>query len=102
MVAAAAGSASEPSGLHNLFTALEKQLGLKLVKVKNGFPLDTLVIDHANGFPRKTETGPQDQFGGREPIDPSTRMGCGLPQRSAHHDSVGPSAAPIQQARSFR
>ncbi|HTX38759.1 MAG TPA: TIGR03435 family protein [Bryobacteraceae bacterium] len=49
--AAPVGSASEPSGLPNLFTAIEKQLGLKLVKGKNGFPLDTLVIDHAERVP---------------------------------------------------
>ncbi len=46
----APGTASEPSGLPGLFTALEKQLGLKLVKVK-AFPLDTMVIDHIEKAP---------------------------------------------------
>jgi uncharacterized protein (TIGR03435 family) len=48
--AVSAGLASEPSGLPNFFTALERQLGLKLVKVK-GFPLDTLVIDQVERVP---------------------------------------------------
>lgn len=43
-------SASEPSGLPNLFNAMEKQLGLKLVKSK-GIPLDTVVIDHIEKTP---------------------------------------------------
>jgi uncharacterized protein (TIGR03435 family) len=51
MRAASSGdSASDPSGLPNLFNALEKQLGLKLVKSK-GFPLDTIVIDHIERMP---------------------------------------------------
>jgi uncharacterized protein (TIGR03435 family) len=44
------GSASDPSGLPNLFSAMEKQLGLRLVKSK-GFPLDTIVIDHIEKTP---------------------------------------------------
>ncbi len=44
------GSPSDPSGLPNLFTALQKQVGLKLVKSK-GFPLDTIVIDHIEKAP---------------------------------------------------
>jgi uncharacterized protein (TIGR03435 family) len=44
------GLASDPSGLPNLFSAMEKQLGLKLVKSK-GFPLDTIVIDHIEKTP---------------------------------------------------
>jgi uncharacterized protein (TIGR03435 family) len=42
---------SDPgSGLPNIFIALEKQLGLKLVKVKD-VPLDVIVIDHAEKVP---------------------------------------------------
>lgn len=40
----------EGSGLDGVFKALEKQLGLKLVKAK-GFPLDTIVIDHVEQIP---------------------------------------------------
>ncbi len=44
-------TASDPgSGLPNIFNALEKQLGLKLVKVKD-VPVDVLVIDHAEKVP---------------------------------------------------
>lgn len=43
-------SPSVPSGLPNLFTAMEKQLGLKLIKSK-GFPLDTIVIDQIQEVP---------------------------------------------------
>src|SRR5262249_7588555 len=45
-----AGSASDPSGLPGPFIALERQLGLKLIKVK-GFQLDTIVIDHIEPTP---------------------------------------------------
>lgn len=45
---AAAGSAG--SGLPNLFTALEKQIGLKLVKTKD-IPLDAIVVDHVDKVP---------------------------------------------------
>jgi len=46
-----AGAASDPgSGLPDIFTALEKQLGLKLVKVK-AVPVDVLVIDHVEKAP---------------------------------------------------
>lgn len=48
--ASPSGSASDPSGLPNLFNALEKQLGLKLIKSK-GFPLDTIVIDEIQRVP---------------------------------------------------
>jgi uncharacterized protein (TIGR03435 family) len=48
--ASSASDASVPSGLPSLFVALEKQLGLKLVKSK-GFPLDTIVIDHIEKTP---------------------------------------------------
>lgn len=43
-------SASDPTGLPTIFVALEKQLGLKLVKTKN-VPLDVLVIDNAYKVP---------------------------------------------------
>ena len=44
--------ASEPAGngLPNLFTALEKQLGLKLVKTKD-IPVDVIVIDRVEKIP---------------------------------------------------
>ena len=42
-------SATDP-GLPNIFNALEKQLGLKLVKVKD-VPLDVIVIDHVEKVP---------------------------------------------------
>jgi len=48
--ATSAGTASEPSGLPDLFHAMEQQLGLRLVKSK-GFPLDTIVIDHIERMP---------------------------------------------------
>jgi uncharacterized protein (TIGR03435 family) len=38
------------SGLPNIFNALEKQLGLKLVRVKD-VPVDVIVIDHAEKVP---------------------------------------------------
>jgi len=40
------------SGLPNIFNALEKQLGLKLVKVKD-VPVDVLVIDHVEKAPAR-------------------------------------------------
>ena len=44
-------SATDPgSGLPNIFNALEKQLGLKLVKAKD-VPVDVIVIDHAEKIP---------------------------------------------------
>jgi uncharacterized protein (TIGR03435 family) len=44
-------SATDPgSGLPNIFNALEKQLGLKLVKVKD-VPVDVIVIDHVEKVP---------------------------------------------------
>jgi uncharacterized protein (TIGR03435 family) len=45
-----AGSATDPSGLPDIFNAVEKQLGLKLVRVKE-IPLDVLVIDHIEKAP---------------------------------------------------
>ena len=45
-----ASEASEPAGGVSLFTALEKQLGLKLVKGKTA-SLDLLVIDHIDRKP---------------------------------------------------
>ena len=46
-----AQSATDPgSGLPNIFNALEKQLGLKLVKAKD-VPVDVIVIDHAEKVP---------------------------------------------------
>jgi uncharacterized protein (TIGR03435 family) len=42
---------SDPAeGVHDLFTALEKQLGLKLVKVKDA-PVDVLIVDSADKVP---------------------------------------------------
>jgi uncharacterized protein (TIGR03435 family) len=51
-VEAAAGTPQEPepTGLPNIFKALEEQLGLKLVKASD-IPLDTIVIDHAERIP---------------------------------------------------
>lgn len=43
-------SADPGSGLPNVFNALEKQLGLKLMKAKD-VPLDVVVIDHAEKVP---------------------------------------------------
>jgi uncharacterized protein (TIGR03435 family) len=46
-----AQAATDPgSGLPNIFNALEKQLGLKLVKVKD-VPVDVIVIDRAEKVP---------------------------------------------------
>ena len=45
-----AQSASDPSGLPNLFKAIEQQLGLQLVKVK-GVSLDVIVIDRLETAP---------------------------------------------------
>jgi uncharacterized protein (TIGR03435 family) len=39
-----------PDGVPNIFVALQKQLGLKLVKVKE-IPLDVIVIDHVDKTP---------------------------------------------------
>jgi uncharacterized protein (TIGR03435 family) len=50
--AASSGSSeSEPSGLPNLFKAMEKQLGLRLLKIAKGVALDTIVIDHVAKVP---------------------------------------------------
>ncbi len=44
-------TASDPgSGLPDIFRAVERQLGLKLVRAK-GFPLDTIVIDQMEKVP---------------------------------------------------
>ena len=48
--ASAQGSANDPSGAPKLFKALEQQLGLRLVKVKD-VPVDIIVIDHAEMTP---------------------------------------------------
>ena len=43
--------ANDPGeGLPNIFTAVEKQLGLKLVKVKD-VPVDVLIVDSADKVP---------------------------------------------------
>jgi uncharacterized protein (TIGR03435 family) len=39
-----------PDGVPNIFVALQKQLGLKLVKVKE-IPLDVIVVDHVDKTP---------------------------------------------------
>ena len=41
---------ADPTGLPNLFKAVEQQLGLRLVKAKD-IPKDTIVIDHAERIP---------------------------------------------------
>ncbi len=43
--ASSRSSESEPSGLPSLFRAMERQLGLRLVRVAKGVELDTIVID---------------------------------------------------------
>jgi uncharacterized protein (TIGR03435 family) len=43
------GDADQPDGAPDLFTALEKQLGLKLEKSKTA--LDVIVIDHMDKQP---------------------------------------------------
>jgi uncharacterized protein (TIGR03435 family) len=49
--AAAAPAYSEPgSGLPNIFKALDRQLGLQLIKSKD-ISKDTIVIDHARKIP---------------------------------------------------
>jgi uncharacterized protein (TIGR03435 family) len=46
------GSANNAgSGLPNIFKAIEQQLGLRLVKVNGGIPLDAIVIDHIEKIP---------------------------------------------------
>jgi uncharacterized protein (TIGR03435 family) len=43
--------ASDPTGgAPDIFTAVEKQLGLKLVKVRD-IPVDTLIVDNADKVP---------------------------------------------------
>lgn len=49
-LAAPPGPTDSPGGLPNLFVALQRQLGLKLVKVKD-IPLDVIVIDHVDKTP---------------------------------------------------
>lgn len=43
-------AASNPAGAPDLFTALEKQLGLKLVKVRD-VPVNMVVVDSADKAP---------------------------------------------------
>jgi uncharacterized protein (TIGR03435 family) len=50
VLAAGAIQGTEPSGLPNIFKAVEQQLGLKLVKTAD-IPKDTIVIDHAERIP---------------------------------------------------
>jgi uncharacterized protein (TIGR03435 family) len=45
-----AAAASDGSGLPNIFVALEKQIGLKLVKTKD-IALDVIVVDHVEKVP---------------------------------------------------
>ncbi len=40
------------SAIPNIFSALEEQLGLRLVKAKD-VPVDVLVIDHVNRLPEQ-------------------------------------------------
>jgi uncharacterized protein (TIGR03435 family) len=49
--ASAEGPANEPSASDGLFKAVEKQLGLQLVRSAKGFALDTIVIDHIENMP---------------------------------------------------
>lgn len=49
-VAAGTGTGDPGEGGPTLFSAVEKQLGLKLQKVKN-VPVDILVVDHADKVP---------------------------------------------------
>jgi uncharacterized protein (TIGR03435 family) len=46
----AAASDQSGGGLPTIFTAVEKQLGLRLEKVKD-VPLDVIVIDHVDKVP---------------------------------------------------
>ena len=46
------GMASTPSGLPNIFTAVEKQLGLRLRKV-NHVPVDVVILEHLDKTPRE-------------------------------------------------
>ena len=50
LLADAGPSQSEAGGLPNIAKAIEKQLGLKLVKAPD-IPMDTLVVDHAERIP---------------------------------------------------
>lgn len=49
-VGARSPEAADPAALPNIFGALEKQLGLKLVKIKE-IPLEIIVVDHADKIP---------------------------------------------------
>jgi uncharacterized protein (TIGR03435 family) len=46
---APAEGASEPAGAYDIFTAIEKQLGLRLVNTRR--PMDLLVVEHAEKVP---------------------------------------------------
>ena len=50
VVQSQANGESVGSGLPNIFVALEKQVGLKLVKIKD-IPLDVVVVDHVEKSP---------------------------------------------------
>ena len=43
-------AAADPVDLPNIFVAVQKQLGLKLVKVNN-VPVDMLIVDNADKIP---------------------------------------------------
>jgi uncharacterized protein (TIGR03435 family) len=49
-LAAPPNPTDSPGGLPNIFVALQRQLGLKLVKVKD-IPLDVIVVDHVDKTP---------------------------------------------------
>jgi uncharacterized protein (TIGR03435 family) len=51
--AAGGAEASEPNGI-SLFDALDKELGLKLVKQKRSIPV--IVVDHVNETPQNRQT----------------------------------------------
>ena len=50
MLAGPPNRTDAPDGVPNIFVALQKQLGLKLVKIKE-IPLDVIVVDHVEKTP---------------------------------------------------